>query len=903
MQVHFKRGIFLPELDLWLDPWDEQMTAFVSHAHSDHIGNHREVILSGITARLMSTRLPGRRIEHHLPFDVEFQFRNAEIRLLPAGHILGSAQIYIETAEESLLYTGDFKLRQGKSAEAAEWRRADTLIMETTYGLPKYEFPPTDEIISDLIRFCAESLEEGKVPILFGYSLGKAQEILAALHGSGLRIQLHPSVFKITKLYEELRGPLPEFYPYDFANVNGSVVICPPGANQTRLVQRIKNRRTAILTGWALQPGAIHRFQCDAAFPLSDHADYHDLIRYVDLVHPARVFTVHGFAREFAEDLRRRGIEAWCLGEDNQLELSLPAELSFPVHANPRSSVPMCFAYDPVDTGFSGFCKTCAEIALLTSKRKKIETLSRYLHSLSSEELPIVATFLTGNAFPHTSRRPLQIGWAIIRKALIQAGKLKESEFRAIAAGYGDAGRIAFEVLLGRTESVEVSTCDVAEQFALLQSIAGPLAKATFLGEWLRVLGARNGSYVIRIMTGDLRIGLKEGLLEEAVGAAFGANLDQVKAANMLTGDIGEVAVLAKENQLESATLKLFRPVKSMLAIPESSAEAIWDRINSDFPAGMAFAEWKYDGIRAQLHADQSQTKLFSRDLRDISMEFPELANVRFSHELILDGEILAFHHGKKLSFFDLQRRLGRKRTSDLFETDDVPVIYIVFDLLRLDDESMLKLPLRARRQRLNELIFSNLVKIAPIREISNLEEINEAFSAARVESHEGLMIKDPGSFYTPGSRGGNWIKFKKELATLDVVVVAAEEGHGKRSHLLSDYTFAVRDEETGALETIGKAYSGLTDSEIEALTEHFIQTTIRREGRFRQVIPEVVLEIAFDSIQQSDRHSSGLALRFPRIKRIREDKTIGEIDTTQHARSLAGIDRRTLNSSAGDIK
>jgi len=885
MQVDFKRGIFLPKLDVWLDPWDEQETAFVSHAHSDHIANHRETILSENTARLMAARLPGQRIEHQLPFGTEIDFRNATICLLPAGHILGSAQIYIETEGESLLYTGDFKLRPGKSAEAAAWRPADTLIMETTYGLPKYQFPPTEQVISDLTKFCVEALDDGHIPILFGYSLGKAQEILAALQGSGLRVQLHPNVYKMTKLYEELRQPLPQFYLYDPASVHGSVVICPPDANRTRLVQQIKNRRTAILTGWALQPGAIHRYQCDAAFPLSDHADYPDLIRYVGLVSPRKVFTVHGFAHEFAEDLRRRGIDAWCLGEDNQLELVLPADR----HQTPpirSQSVGI-----PTGTGFSRFSKMCDEIKLLTGKRKKVDLLSAYLRSLTAEELPIIATYLTGHAFPRKSVQSLQIGWAIIRKALMLAGGLTEQEFRAIAAGYGDAGRITYEILLGQTEFTEFSIPDFAERLALLRSTAGPLAKASLLGDWLRILGAQNGSYAIRILTGDLRIGLKEGLLEESIGAAFAVSLDQVKEANMLIGDIGEVAVLARENRLGSASLTLFRPAKSMLAIPEPSARAIWDRVVADFHSKTAIAEWKYDGIRAQLHADHSQTKLYSRDLRDISPEFPELANLSFSDELILDGEILAFDQSKKLSFFDLQRRLGRKQAPDLFETNDVPVIYMAFDLLRLNGESLLRMPLRERRKRLDGIIFSDQIKIAPSRIISSLPEIDDAFSTAKTESHEGLMLKDPDSFYVPGRRGGNWIKFKKELATLDVVVVGAEEGHGKRSHLLSDYTFAVRDTETGTLETIGKAYSGLTDQEIEDLTEHFIRTTIRRERRFRQVIPEIVLEIAFDSVQRSDRHSSGLALRFPRIKSIRRDKTVAEIDTIQHARSIAEIE------------
>jgi len=173
------------------------------------------------------------------------------------------------------------------------------------------------------------------------------------------------------------------------------------------------------------------------------------------------------------------------------------------------------------------------------------------------------------------------------------------------------------------------------------------------------------------------------------------------------------------------------------------------------------------------------------------------------------------------------------------------------------------------------------------MREIASIKEIEEAYQIARGESQEGLMIKDAGSLYSPGNRGGSWIKFKKELATLDVVVVGVEQGHGKRSHVLSDYTFSVRDEETGTLQTIGKAYSGLRDDEIEELTEHFLRTTIRKENHFREVTPEIVLEVAFDAVQPSDRHASGLALRFPRIKSIRRDKKVQEIDTVQYARQF----------------
>jgi DNA ligase-1 len=433
-----------------------------------------------------------------------------------------------------------------------------------------------------------------------------------------------------------------------------------------------------------------------------------------------------------------------------------------------------------------------------------------------------------------------------------------------------------------------MSIIEVSERFAAIQNAGGPLAKTVLLADWLSKAGPESGSYIIRIITGDLRIGLKEGLLEEAIATAFGATLDQLKETNMLTGDIGETALLAKTNQLNRASLTLFRPVRSMLAIAEPSARRIWDRVQSDFSTKSALAEAKFDGIRAQLHGTSYRTELYSRDLRNISQEFPELSSLRFSQDLVLDGEIVAFSKEKKLSFFTLQRRLGRKRAPDLFETEAIPIVFMVFDILRLNGETLLRTPLEERRRRLDELILPDDVKVSPMRSITNLEEIEASYQESRSKFHEGLMIKDPSSLYTPGRRGGSWIKFKKELATLDVVVVGAEQGHGARSHLLSDYTFSVRDEETGQLRTIGKAYSGLTDEEIEELTEHFRRTTIRHEHHFREVVPEIILEVAFDSVQPSTRHTSGLALRFPRIKSIRRDKTVSEIDTLQYAQQLA---------------
>jgi DNA ligase-1 len=308
-----------------------------------------------------------------------------------------------------------------------------------------------------------------------------------------------------------------------------------------------------------------------------------------------------------------------------------------------------------------------------------------------------------------------------------------------------------------------------------------------------------------------------------------------------------------------------------MLATPEPTADAVWNRFvevadrdesGSSIP-GTVYVEDKFDGIRAQLHRSRDRVEIFSRDLRRITGQFPELVDQArgFDQELIADGEIIAFDEGRRLTFFDLQKRLGRKdNTADLFAAAaaDVPVAFVIFDLLWMNGRSLLKTPLRERREQLGTLILPPQFQRANVTAARSATEIEQIF------------------------------KLKRELATLDVVVVAAELGHGKRNNVLSDYTFAVRDETSGELLPIGKAYSGLTDVEIAELTEHFKQNTIVDHGRYRRVNPNVVLEVAFNSIQPSARHASGLALRFPRIKAIRRDKNVDSIDTLQYARELA---------------
>ena len=321
IHVRYHRGLELPAHALWLDPHVAKPFAFVSHAHSDHIARHAEVVTTAATARLMRARLGGARREHVLAFGETRAFRDCALTLLPAGHILGSAQSFVESAAGTLLYTGDFKLRPSLAAEPAQWRHADTLIMETTFGLPKYVMPPTAEVLAQIIAFCHATLADRTVPVLLAYSLGKAQEAVCALLAAGLTPMLHDAVFAMTEIHRELRPGFPTGYVrFDAAHTAGHVLIFPPNAKNSALPTP---RRTAVLTGWALKAGAKYRYQCDAAFPLTDHADYPDLLRYVALVQPRRVLTLHGFAAPFAADLRARGTEAWALTADDQLEFHL----------------------------------------------------------------------------------------------------------------------------------------------------------------------------------------------------------------------------------------------------------------------------------------------------------------------------------------------------------------------------------------------------------------------------------------------------------------------------------------------------------------------------------------------------------------------------------------------------
>ncbi len=536
------------------------------------------------------------------------------------------------------------------------------------------------------------------------------------------------------------------------------------------------------------------------------------------------------------------------------------------------------------------WAETAEAVAATSRTSEKASILADYLRTLDDETLSIGCVFLTGRTFAQADQRTLGLGWASIRAAVIAVASVDDDALGRAYDRYSDLGLAVADVLEAAghrgSEDGGPSVIEVADVFASIERSSNAAAKADLLADLIRRANPLTAKYIARILGGELRIGLRDGLLESALARAFDRPLADVKRAGMLTGDVGRTASLARDDRLAEASLGLFNPLKFMLASPAEDAAEIVARLGP-----VVWVEDKYDGIRCQLHKLGGEVRLYSRDLHDVSTTFPEIIEAAAVLEWngILDGEILGWRGGVVLPFLALQSRLGRKAPSAAIRAD-VPVIYVAFDLLAhgprgSNIEPLLEEPLSVRRRRLESLGLplaneGGAFALSHMATADSAEALESAFADARGRRNEGLMVKDPDSVYSPGRRGLGWLKMKKALATIDCVVVGVEVGHGKRHGVLSDYTFAVRDDASGDLVTIGKAYSGLTDAEIAEMTRFFEAHTIQRFGRYRQVEPVVVVEIAFDVIMRSARHKSGFALRFPRIVRLRTDKDPSEIDT-----------------------
>jgi DNA ligase-1 len=530
------------------------------------------------------------------------------------------------------------------------------------------------------------------------------------------------------------------------------------------------------------------------------------------------------------------------------------------------------------------FARTGEAIAGTASTLEKTRLLADYLRELPVGDLRRAAVYMGGQPYGRAERRTLNLGWATIGRVVEELSGRPAEDLSALFLKHSDLGDWAREALEGRTRPRPTSLAEVAAAFEEIRLARTVAAKRALLRDLLERLDPAAARAVVKVLSFEMRIGLSEGLVEAAIAQAFGVPGDTVRRVHMLTGDLGETAVRCRAGDLADTRIMLFQPVRFMLATPVETADEAFARMGRE----SVWTEEKYDGVRCQLHHAAVRCELFSRELKETAAAFPEIvaAGIELEHELVLDGEVLAHRGDRVLPFSDLQRRLGRRVVSESLRRE-VPLVFVAFDLLALDGDVVMDRPLAERRRLLEGLGLRWPFLLARLETAGDPADLDRIFAETRDRGNEGLMVKDPESAYAPGRRGMAWLKLKRPLATLDVVVTAVEWGHGKRRGVLSDYTFAVREEPSGRLLNVGKAYSGLTDAEIATMTEHFLAITVADHGRVRMVEPSVVIEVAFDAIQRSDRHRSGFALRFPRIVRLRPDKPAPEIDTLARVEEL----------------
>lgn len=615
------------------------------------------------------------------------------------------------------------------------------------------------------------------------------------------------------------------------------------------------------------------------------------------------------------------------------------------------------------------------ELATTSSRLKKRAAIAAGITAARDagdvHDAGLFAMYLSGEAFSEADTRKLNIGGAMLTKTVREIVSPTELQFQAAWRRHGDLGAAAGDLFAeqGHTPEATLTLHDIEETFAKIPVAKSTAARGLLLADLLRRCTPVEAKYLIKLINGDMRIGVKQALIEEAIAVAGEQPLPALRNAVMLEADLSRATVMAFRGELEQARMRLFHPLGFMLASPvettqeavarfaskpdaakeadvavttepaepgaETIAEAVPEAVDAEI-AGTpveslrmsAQVEDKYDGMRIQLHCgDASQpgrVALYSRNREDVTASYPELveafARVKDAGSgIILDGEVLAWdvRADRAMPFSVLSPRLGRKRVTNEIRVG-VPVVFMCFDLLFADGALLLELSLRERRERLEALaeklqrvtcsplelpppipsggLFveqaaeaakgEQRLRISPVVEAHSADELDRVFVAARDCGNEGVMIKASESLYQPGRRGLSWMKLKRHLDTLDVVITGAEYGQGRKSQFLSDYTFAVRGP-NGDLLNVGKAYSGVTDVEIAELTEWCKAHTLEEFGHFRTVEPLIILEVAFNNMMRSERHASGFALRFPRILQIRRDKPLAEIDTLERVEEI----------------
>ena len=560
---------------------------------------------------------------------------------------------------------------------------------------------------------------------------------------------------------------------------------------------------------------------------------------------------------------------------------------------------------------FYDFAAVCQSLGQTSSRLQIAELAGEFLARLPLEEAATAARLMVGQALEQGAEKRLQISgravWRIV--AEMTGGEEQGEDIFAAATDFGEA----IEMLL-RTRSPEpdptLTIAEVANRLGEMAEIEGRNSrgrKLAVLRELFERTSVLEGKYLAKILIGEMRHGMSDGLMLEAIARMAAKPISEIRRAHMLEGDLGRLVLklrgsdhalsptpeASSESPLEaqqSGAPQTAKPLKPMLAAPAANiAEAF--RILE----GNLALEHKLDGARVQIHRDAAGVRVFSRRLNEVTASLPEVVEIMTSLQVpiaIFDGEVIAIdEHGRPRAFQDVMRRFGRRRDIDRLRAEQ-PIRLFVFDLMGLDGRLLIDTPYEERYMMLAQIAetagFTLAQRIIP----ASVHEAEQFYARAIAAGYEGVMAKALSSAYTPGARGRGWLKIKS-ARTLDLVIVAADWGYGRRHGWLSNYHLAARDEASGELVEVGKTFKGLTDSDFREMTERLLALKTEESHGTVQVRPKVVVEVAYSDIQRSPRYAGGMALRFARIVGIRSDKGPEEIDTI--ANIAAAFDRQIV--------
>ena len=549
-------------------------------------------------------------------------------------------------------------------------------------------------------------------------------------------------------------------------------------------------------------------------------------------------------------------------------------------------------------TEFQALAELCEKLEATTKRTVMVDYASTFLKQLEPVEIEPAVSMLLGRAFPKWDQRELELSWATLSGILGRLASADWNVFREAFSRTGDVGAAAkalFEssrirkqaTLFGEKPLTILKVRETLEAIAEASGHGSREKKERLLETLLGAATSLEVKYLVKILIGEMRTGFHEGLMEATVSKAFNVPLKLVQHATMLTGDIGEVAAIARvqgEEGVRQVGFHLFKPIKPMLAQTAKDVKEALEELG-----GEAAFEYKLDGARIQIHKCGSDVRVFSRRLTDVTDSLPEVVEQAQdevkAETAILEGEVIAIgEDGSPMLFQHLMRRFRRVHGIEKM-TKEVPVRLYLFDAIYVNGENFVSTPYTERRKKLGE-IAPNI----PLTEQIITKDPSEAerfLKGSMNKGHEGLVAKKLDSPYTPGVRGKRWFKIKPTLESLDLVIVAAEYGYGRRHNWLSDYYLAARDRETGRFVPVGKTFKGLTDEEIISMTQRLKELTIKEERRRIVAVPKIVVEVAYNEIQKSPKYECGMELRFARITRIRDDKAPEEADTIQKVREI----------------